>query len=75
MGLEPAPKIGSSAAAFRWIRTQFESKRDQTLMDPSAESGEACVAGTVTGQLAPETPFDEAYCHRAGHRSVGNHRL
>ena len=22
-----------------------------------------------------ETPFDAAYCHRAGHRSVGNHRL
>ena len=41
---------------------------------PPRESG-VRVAGTVTGQLAPETPFDEAYCHRAGHRSVGNHRL
>ena len=41
-----SPRIGSSAAAFRWIWRQFEGKKDQTPMDLCADFGEAYVAGS-----------------------------
>ena len=46
MGVETAPQIGSSAAAFQSFCGQLENKRVQTPRDTCAEFGEACVAGS-----------------------------
>ena len=42
---------------------------------PQSLEKRALLEVAVTGQLAPETPFEAACCHRAGHCSVANQRL
>ena len=76
MGLEPAPKIGSAQPHSDGYGRSSRARGIRPLwIPPQSLEKRASQEVAVTGNVAPETPFDATYCRRSGHRSVGNHRL